>query len=519
MRGLVYVLFTGYKNAFKEMLHNPAKLVLYLFLVVMLAFVLISPRGHEVAGRPLAEVYAMVLALFTMVFVMNSKSGFRTGASFYRMSDVNLLFPAPVPPKLILFYGLLKQMGTSLLVGFFLLFQFSWLHNAYGIGFGILFAIFFCYCGVVFCAQVTSLAIYAFTSGDEKRKRVVQGIFYGFYALVIVYLLFPLLSRGLSLEALVAAVSDPLLSYLPVSGWFTAVVNGIAAGSAGMLAAGLGGVAAYVLALILLILKMRADFYEDVLLATEISFQALSGAKEGRMPESTVTNVKVGKTGLGKGWGAAAFYYKHRLENRRSRFLLVDKTTWIFILACWAFGFFVRDGGIMGIFVFTVYMQIFSVATGRWMRELLQPYVYLLPEKPFRKLVMIFGELIYRIFVESLLIFVPLGLLLASPAWEIAGAIVARFSFGLLFVAGNVLVERVFGQIQSKIVTVPLYFITLLVLSAPGVAGGFLLLHFFPTAGLALVFLALFLWNVPLSLLLFFLCRNMLHIAELNFRS
>ncbi len=456
MRGMGYLLLTGYKNALKNMVKNPAKLILFLFIIAMIILVIVSGKRDVGNARDIAELFAMVLALFTLMFFIAAKNGFMTGASFYSMADVNILFSAPISSKRILLYGLLKQVVSTLLVGIFLFFQYAWLHNAYGISFPFLMAIFFGYCGVIFCGQVTAMAIYAFTSGDEKRKRIVRGIFYGFYLVVLLSLPLSFLSKGMSLATVVAAVNAPMFSYLPVSGWFTALIRGCYAADWTIVLSGLGAVAVYILLFVILILRMRADYYEDVLLATEISFNAISGAKEGKMPEMGAANVKVkvGKTGLGKGWGASVFFFKHRLENRRVRVLLVDRTTWIWVAVTVGFSFFMRNYGILPVFAFAVYMQVFSVATGRWLRELLVHYVFLLPEKPFKKLCMICGDQIVKMFLEAVLIFIPAGLIVHATVGEVLGAIIGRFSFGVLFIAGNVLMERVFGHIQSKAVTI-----------------------------------------------------------------
>ncbi len=519
MRGLVYLLLTGYKNAIKNMFKNPAKLLLVIFIIAMLVLVIFTGGQNAPEGRDSAELFAMILALYTTLFVLTAKNGFLTGASFYSMADVNILFSVPMSSKRILLYGLLKQAVSSLLLGLFLLFQYSWLHNLYGVMLYFIIAILLCYCGVIFCAQVTAMAIYAFTSGNEKRKTTVRMIFYGFYGALLLYLAIIIFSVGVSLETVVTAINAPLLRYLPISGWLTTVTAGFYELDAWLVLMGLGGVVGYLVLFVFVLMNMRADFYEDVLLATELSFNAISGAKEGKIPEASVTNVKVGKTGINKGWGAAAFYHKHRLENRRARVFLVDRVTWTWVIACIGFAFFVRENGIMPIFVFTVYMQIFSVAMGRWLRELMVPYVYLLPEKPFKKLYMICGEQFYKLIMEALLIFIPVGLIVDVPVWDIAGAVLGRFSFGVLFMAGNILMERVFGHIQSKVLTVPLYFILLILLSAPGIVAGFFLSTVLPAAfGMAAVFILITVWNLLISMFIIFLCRNVLQNAELSAR-
>ena len=80
------------------------------------------------------------------------------------------------------------------------------------------------------------------------------------------------------------------------------------------------------------------------------------------------------------------------------------------------------------------------------------------------------------------------------------------------------LVERAFGGLHSKVLTFVFYFITLLLLSLPGIVlaivCNLLGWSFFSANTIALLAMALL--NVPIGLLLLYLCRNMLQYAELN---
>ena len=57
-------------------------------------------------------------AILAFLCVLTVWSGLKSGATFFKMSDVNLLFVSPVSPKTILAYGLIKQMGASALAVF-----------------------------------------------------------------------------------------------------------------------------------------------------------------------------------------------------------------------------------------------------------------------------------------------------------------------------------------------------------------------------------------------------------------
>lgn len=523
MKGIPYLFLTQLKNTVKELKHNPAKLILVVFVALMIGFVIFTGNmAGEVEMnelRPAAELNAMVFVLLLAVFVLSTLNGLNSGASFFSMADVNLLFATPIKPVRVLFYGLIKQMGTSLLVGFFLIFQYSWLHMTYGITVGALLLILLCYAVTMFCAQLTSMAIYSFTSGSEKAQRAIRMALYALVALVVIRVAMPFFTReeGGILANLVSAVNAPELKLFPVAGWMSAVSTGFLTNSALPVIAGFAAAAIYVGLILFFLVKSRSDFYEDVLATTEVSFSAITAKKEGNLSMPTPKNVKVGKTGLGKGSGASVFFSKHMLEGRRARVFLLDTFSLIVIAVCGFFAFFMKEAGLMAVFFMSVYMLIFTMATGRWAKEMLLPYIYLVPESSFQKLVMASLESILKIALESAAVMIVAGVIVGAPPADILVCILSRISFGLLFMAGDIMVERLMGSSLPKAMLVVMYMVMVIIISLPGIVGGILLSNLAPDwMAMITVFGISAVWNTLAAALIAFLCRNILDVAELN---
>lgn len=522
MRALLYLYGLRLKNQFKTFLRSPGKLILTAIFVGLFVLVLWS-GGHATPdmSRDPRELSAIVFALYAWLFLLTVSGGLEKGTTFFRMSDVNLLFPAPVAPTKVLMYGLGQQLSTSLMVGFFIVYQYSWLHGVYGVNVGGLLILLLGYALTLFFAQLTAMAAYSLTSvdapGQEGRKRHRARI--ALYAGVGLFLIQPiamLLSReGPFLDALAGAALSPSLQWFPVAGWLRMFVTGLLAGrmeAFGWLAltVAFGGV------MLWLLVSGRADFYEDVLQASERADIARVRAKEGKTYNDG--KVKVGATGMEAGMGASTLYFKQRLESRRERILLMDKNSWIFLLVSLGFGFIMREEGLLPAFLFATYMQVFGTMTGRWVRELLLPYIYLIPETPFRKLWYCLRQGFEKLLLESALLWIPLGLLLRLSPVAIALCVLARFSFGLLFTVANLLVERLWGSVLIKWLILTLYFLCVMVLLAPGVATGIVLTSmgwiFLSVEGTFL--LSMIVWNLALGMLVLYACRNVLERAELN---
>ncbi len=524
MSAFVYILLTRFKNKIISLVKSPGTLIAVIILIAVLLIPTLTsspaPEG-ETDFRDIREVYAMMMVLYCAVFVMTGYNGLSKGASLYTMPDVNLVFASPISSKKVLFYGLIQQMGTSLLIGLFLLFQYAWMHSSYGISLGTLALILVGYAISIFCGQLVAMILYSYTTGNEKKSRAAKAFLLALSGLAVLYLLISVYpQRGQWLTEAVSVLNDfPFIGF-PVGGWAQMAISGILEGQWVSVLTGLSILLGFTAVLVALMARGEADYYEDVLQATEVSFSAVIAGKQGRIDSAIPGKVKVGRTGIGKGFGPDSFYYKHRLESRRARVFLLDRNSLIFALVCIAFAIFVRDLGIVPIFAFACYMQIFSVALGRWIRELLLPYVYLLPEPPFIKLVHCLRESLLRILADALVLFLPIALLLHLSPMETGACILARISYGLLFTAGNIVVQRFFSGLTIKLLSLLLYFIVMVLLVLPGVGVAAILtmsgLQLLP--GNLQIFLVLSLFNLLLTFVATFISRNMLEYSELNFR-
>lgn len=520
MSALAYLTLTKLKNQIKGLFRSPAKIIYTVIMIALLVFVFVAGEHSQGTPRPAAELGAILAIFYVFMFTMSANSGFSTGMSIFKMPDVNFLFAGPFKSTSVLFYAMLQQMGTALIMGFFILFQYGWLRGSYGIGFLDIMFILVGYSFTVFTSQLTAMAIYSLTSGKDKLRRIVRGIFIAIPAAYAIWLFtIALGNRTNLLPALVDAANTLPVRLYPVGGWLAGAASGAIAGNWAAVVIGLAIWAVYVAALFMAIGRSGQDYFEDVLQSTETSFNIQSQAKEGRMSESAPKKLKMGKTGLGGGNGASVFWYKHKIENRRSRSFILSGTQLIFAIVTVAFAFFMRNsGGLVAAVFFAEYMQFFSVALGRLNRELTKPYIYLVPESPFKKLLWCLRESVGGFFVSGLITFVPISLMLGLGPVEMAMTVIMHVSYSYVLVAVNLVTERVFGGTVSKTLVFLFYFIVLIVMVAPGIIAmvavgstGFVLL-----SGEFTSLFILTLVNALVALLAIFLCRNMLAHAELN---
>ena len=302
----------------------------------------------------------------------------------------------------------------------------------------------------------------------------------------------------------------------PVSGFVSFTVQGAIEGNVHSLITGTAIFTFLCLTFYLVLSGIKGDFYEDVLKATQISHSAITARKEGKTAENAPRNVKIGKAGITKGYGASVITYKHRKEKKRSNPMLLSPVS--FLKAGFSFVYCLMfSGENIALIVKNVYTMSMTVCIGRWAKEFTYPYIYLIPESNFRKLIYLLKSDIPLMAAESLICFIPLILLGSCSVIEGVAMVLARFSFGIMFIGVNLILQRYAGDSEKKTFTVMIYFILAIIFSLPATAVGIITTMVFPLSPeIMYIFMAIL--NSVISLMLIYLCRNVLEYSEYNNR-
>ena len=540
MNALSFLIRRQIRNFFRDMVRHPSKLVLYLVAVGFFVLMIVTGQSEKAEKtsfsdlRMLEGIFLGWLLLFSVPMLFSS---LKSGTTMFAMSDVNLLFVSPLPPKRILFYGLVKQAAATLLGFVFLLFNAGTLMQNFGIGMWDVILLLAGSALLVIVVQVVSLLLYSWSNGNAARQSRVRTVLTVLFAALAAAGCTAYLKAGGGVEGLFYAFDSPLVTAFPFIGWMNGLVFALIRGQ--LSAALLWGVllAAGFALCIWLFLRSDADYYEDVLQTTEIQYEAKRAVKEKRQPAMRTNDLnrktKLGETGLGRGWGAAAFFYKHLREvKRRSRFLFLNRVSVTVLIVDLVIAFIGMNGKtgedgmspamkLMLLLAIDVYVLFLTNAAGDWTRELSKPYLYLVPEEPFRKLLWASMSTALKPVLEGVLFFTVLTAALQAEPLAGLTAFLGYASFGLLFLAGNILSQRVFGSLTNRGVVMFLYLFMLLVLMSPGVAGSIVLFFAMPQtiaegARLLLAGLVAVAWNILVSLGIIYACRNLLATAEAN---
>ncbi len=465
------------------------------------------------------------LGLFFLWSFINA--GLSTGCSLFTMPDVGLLFVAPISSKKILIYGLISTLGKSLLGSIFIFYQVGNLKANFGYGFQEIFALFIIFAFMILLCQLISIGIYIFSNGNPIRKKMVMTIFYGSIAALLLVVLFIQKQEQVGmLEATFRVVDSSWFGYIPIAGWSTMFFSGVVQGSFFMTLVPL--VLFIVLgALIVSLLTVgTADYYEDVLLSTEVNYTRLKAAKEGRNVPQTNKKIKVKDKdqGINKGTGAMTLVYKHMLEmKRRSRFVFVDGYT-IFtmvVLGGAAYSFKLKDApaeAIYGVLAFVIYLEFIVTMIGRIKGELLKPYIYLIPERSIIKVFAASLTSLIKPLVDGICMFAVFAFMGGADFVTCLFSALAYAASGAVFVAITILYQRVLGGQPNKIIQMFLTMGLLLAIMGPAIGISVAAAYFLPNALLFLCTAPYTIFCLLIATLIFITCGNLIDKAEFTGR-
>ena len=425
MRLLFYVTYRSFCNRLKKALKRP---VTYLFLVLAAAYAGLVCFGlYEMAREIHVEKTGILVIIMTVLVFLAFPSSYwmyaRRKGIIFRPSHTHFIFTAPVSPKQVLLYGAVKNMLVDMAFGiaFFLagslLFEISPLR---------MLLVFLAW-EIMTILQEGSLVVLLYGNENVSAEKwgTAGKILLGVLAVLVLFLAWYFWRFGLSLESIRNLVDYPALRLVPLIGWNIAVFRLF------LLGPDLFNVAGSLLCLVssvaMVVAAVKMPCYG------EYSGEAAQFADDY---QNLLNRKKKGETGTGKekyrkvkgkfqATGAKAIFYRQFLEYRKSRFFIFNQTNVIcivlaFVLAfAWSQGAESRYAGLVLLCILAYVVFCTAGYAGKWEKELENPWLYLIPEKPVLK--MWYATLMEHIcsLIDGTIMCVVIGVAWKIPVWQI----------------------------------------------------------------------------------------------------
>ena len=367
---------------------------------------------HDLTKEAIVDfAISAIFLLLLAINIINSKNSNK----IFLPADVPMLFASPMKPQSVMMFRLLCTLGSSLLISVFALFQIPNLTVNAGLSMWGAFSIIIVYVLSLMFSTLVQVVFYTATSkmknGVANLNRFVA-IVYG--AIAVGFAVFVTAKKMDIVDGLFAYFASPKTHWVPFWGWLRAISYYACTGDTVMSLIYLGIFIASCAVLVLVIWKMKADFYEDAMFAAEHKAEQMEGAKRAARG-SVATREKERKENLDRegfnyGRGANVFFFKAVFNRFRFAKLKIFSTTMIvYTLIAGVVAWFARTAPFDDVFFIpaaVLGLMAFYRTLGDPIREdTSRGFFILIPEKGFLK---IFYSLLGSLTVTAIDLLIPI---------------------------------------------------------------------------------------------------------------
>lgn len=396
----MYLTKRSLMNNLKKAVHKPSTLIALIFAIVYGIFIVFSLGTLAVTIR--MDSVRGLLIILTVWSIYATLGNFMAYSSrkgiIFKPGHAHFVFTAPISPKLVLLnsawmnYLVSTILWIVLAIGGLTVFQVApWKV--------LLFFLIGC---VMELALEVAIMVFLYTN-DRLPEKLMKGIriaikviLIGFTLLIVLYFR----KNGMSVESASAFIDWEVLQMIPVIGWQIAVYRLILLGPTllNVICSCLYAVTVILaVAAVAAVWRMRCDggYYEEAAKFADDYAELKKRQKNGEAVFSIGGRKRKFRQIKERinAKGAKAIFYRQLLEYKKEKFFIFSKVTLIAVVIAFFLCYTLRDtaeeSGVAELFLLGViaYMSIvMSGYLGKWENELKNPYLYLIPDTPMKKL-------------------------------------------------------------------------------------------------------------------------------------
>lgn len=398
MKGLIYLYQRTITNRIKKSLKRPKTYVALIF-IILYALMILWSFGMMIKDAKIATPENLVTILSCIVlFIIPSNiiSYSKRHGLLFRPSEVHFVFPSPVSPKTILMFTGIKSFAMNILIGIAIfIVGITWFHT--GVWQMLLYFLFF----VVF-ESILEASIIIFCYGNERlHERFFKGltfVMYAFMAVMVGIAIYLLMTREAEFSVIREFLALPVIQLIPVVGWNIAVAHLIFVGPDVINVIGTVLFLVSTVAMFTAARKMKCtgEYFEDAMKFAEEFQVKRENAKKGIVSTGFGKKKKYKDASVEyKGNYAKAIYFRQLLEYKKSKTFIFGWNT----LLCFGLGIAIaayayindveKQFGQWKVFVIPAVAAyvvfLFSGYATKWSKELENPYTFLIPASPMKK--------------------------------------------------------------------------------------------------------------------------------------
>lgn len=452
MKALLYLTKRSMVNNMKRAVKKTATLFLILFCLGYAIFLLyigiMAAKEFRFDSVKGLVVIVTIWALY--VFFADFLSYASRKGVLFKKGQAHFVFPAPISPKLVLIYS--AWMNYILSIGVHLLFAVAGA-TVFGVVWWKMILFFLGGCGLELVLECSTMII--LYTNERIPSNVLKGICIGIkvflvgITLLIVYYFW---ENGITLESVFAFFDWKVLQMIPVVGWNIALYRLILLGPNvwNVVCSLLYIVTSAAIFLCAFYMKCEGGYYEDAAKFADDYAEMRKRSKEGEMVFGIGEKKKKYRKVKSEisAHGASAIFYRQLLEYKKEKYFIFSKMTLVslFLAAVMSFALkeVAQETGHPELVLLGVIAYVTLAMTGylgKWENELKNPYLFLIPDSPFKKIW--YATLMEHVkaLADGILICIPIGIV-----WKIHPIFVVQSILIYLVLQANRLYLKVIAQ-------------------------------------------------------------------------
>lgn len=402
-------------NSIKSIIGSPKRLITYILYIAFMTWVIlmnVKNVGSASTSDQLAtfgkyfQGGAFILILFISYALLKQSS------MSFRMSEINLLFTAPIDSRKLLLFNVFKRIPVYLMTSLYtLIFILSIMIRMYQPTFVEILCTCIGYTFVLLILEPMSFCLFVISTKIKKEdfaERAVKVFFILISLIALIPVAINISKFGFSLEVLFDGLGSKYLNMIPVIGWGRYLTITVIEGLNLYTLLALAGMVTMYIVFLFITYKLGDDYYEDVIHTSEERSQKIKEYKSGKsnIKSFQLKKKRITTTKFKTGAGALDWKRQHMLKRTDFSAFLSMETLLCLVIAVGSI-LFVKDPEFETIYVATgIYFYIkflFSMET-ELDRELKKPYYYLIPDSAMKKMLNIVKVDLLRFLINTSII-------------------------------------------------------------------------------------------------------------------
>ena len=376
-----------------------------------------EPNFLEKRGKTKADLVDLIVSgVFFLSIAINIANAGKSGKIF-KPADVPMLFASPMKPQSVLMFRLIGTLAASLMLSLYMLFQLpNLIYNAKLGTWGAVSLIIVYGLGLIF-GTLVQVAFYTFLSRTKQGTSKLSNYIIVFYTVLAgAFFIYKLASGKEMLTAAFDFFAGKNTFWVPFWGWLRGISYYAITGNTAL---SLMYMALFIFAcalVVVLIWKVKADFYEDALTETDKQAALLEGVKNaskgGIITREKDRSGKIERDGFKHGFGASVFFHKAIFNRIRfSKFGIFSKTMVVFSLCAAGSAWIVCNNEISGVDPYLIpacaltFLMFYRTLGNPLLEDTKREFFVLIPESPLAK---IWNSLLGSVAVNAMDLIIPM---------------------------------------------------------------------------------------------------------------